>query len=546
MGALSSDATSLLCSLLLSDHELMTSCPSNVATQEIQSAVRFLGAVIIMPIGDGVALIDDSGETLTIDNITRPKKLGLVVLQLVRLGLCGVLTFTGVRYLVGTIALSDLILNMLALEFVLNLDELVFACLAPLNFKTMIPKVVPLKTRTARSCSGIDLSALVTLLATGLAVVLVAVFMTLPQQGLFKQGRDVLCAGELDFVYSKNGLGQFGWTETAKPAQPPGNTTTAVAWDQVPWPVGVVQTSIPHTRRALLGVLTRNTDCKYCYQGYTYTPGETPPGLAARLDDCCLSKQAHFPSVAAGRFSIASMAIETGTMATAVGNANCKDTLRPPAIRSVETSYTDDNGAGDGVNIFRAIVADHVLDESCEGCPPQLPLCYEGQCTVPECWHVLELGLCTKDDESGMRARQYCPVTCGCVNPVASLPLSQDFNGCPTECAQLPEHNEIMERVARNCSDLDHTSGHFRDYIKAVLDIGKEWPQSLKLLVDAVYGLLMAYGCDAVPAILSGEWVKYPQLCTSGGPLVVKDVSFFCPASCGCMTPGACDFQCLP
>ena len=60
--------------------------------------------------------------------------------QLVRIGLAVVLGLSGNIYLVRTLSISDLMLNMVALEFVLNLDELLFACCAPLRVKQLRQK----------------------------------------------------------------------------------------------------------------------------------------------------------------------------------------------------------------------------------------------------------------------------------------------------------------------------------------------------------------------------------------------------------------------
>jgi len=375
-----------------------------------------------------------------------------------------------------------------------------------------------------------------------LAVALVMAFVLLPQQHLLAEGRDALCAGNLDFVYSKNGVGQYGWTETA--TSPP---ETAPAR----WPAHVMRASgISHAATPLLGALLGQTNCSYCYQGAAYTPGVTPSTTVPKQHTCCVTMQAHFPSIAAGRFSIVELGKETKTRATDVVNANCRDLLKPPAIRSDETSTLDDAGGTDAENIWRSIIGDHEpADGACgEGCPIEQPLCFHGECVVPECSHVLDLGLCDYDGEGGARARQFCSVTCGCSNPLSKLALTHDFNGCPASCT-IPagvatnEFTGQVEAIARNCSDLDHTSGPFREYILSVLALAERWPNTLQMLTRLVYGSLLRYGCNMVP-FWQGH--MYRQICAPTGAIMVKGVSYFCPASCSCVTPGKCPFQCLP
>ena len=71
-----------------------------------------------------------------------------VILQLVRLCICCVLAWYGALYLVHTPGIGDLILNAVALEIVLQIDELIFAALGSWRLKrlvgaTALPCVTP-------------------------------------------------------------------------------------------------------------------------------------------------------------------------------------------------------------------------------------------------------------------------------------------------------------------------------------------------------------------------------------------------------------------
>ena len=69
-------------------------------------------------------------------------------MQLVRLCICCVLAWYGGLYLVHTPGIGDLILNAVALEIVLQIDELIFAALGSWRLKrlvgaTALPACVP-------------------------------------------------------------------------------------------------------------------------------------------------------------------------------------------------------------------------------------------------------------------------------------------------------------------------------------------------------------------------------------------------------------------
>ena len=71
------------------------------------------------------------------------------------------------------------------------------------------------------------------------------------------------------------------------------------------------------------------------------------------------------------------------------------------------------------------------------GCPSEAPMCLDGKCIVPTCTHVEQLGLCHSSAVDGVRARQFCPVTCGCQAPMSSLALHTAENGCPESCMEI-------------------------------------------------------------------------------------------------------------
>ena len=55
-----------------------------------------------------------------------------------------------------TVSVAELMLNAVALEFILNVDELLYEALAPLKTRRLITLLQPIPVARARSCGGVD------------------------------------------------------------------------------------------------------------------------------------------------------------------------------------------------------------------------------------------------------------------------------------------------------------------------------------------------------------------------------------------------------
>ena len=254
---------------------------------------------------------------------------------------------------------------MLAMEFVLQLDELIFAALAPVSVQSTLSRVQPLRVPRLAHYKGLDLWAVYSLVAVLVPVCLFTVMMILPQQALLQAGKDALCGGNLDFVATVNGAGFAGWSEIQDSSALHGRnlaemkTDDQKRWDSE-WPeerLGYV----PQALRALIGPITgRVNNCHHghgvCFQGMKVLDTVDHRHLSTAdfnrtidfngiIDDCCLAWQTHLPRVADGAFTVEAFSAETAAQAGRIFNSRCEDGLNPPAIRSDPSSYVDDNGS---------------------------------------------------------------------------------------------------------------------------------------------------------------------------------------------------------
>jgi len=140
-----------------------------------------------------------------------------MLMVLVRLTVCGFLLYAGTLYLVGTIDMRDLLLNSMALGVVLEVDELVFAALAPDSAREAIECAAPLPYSIIPRFHGLDVKAfLFTCLLLGGAPV---VYYTrlIPAQDILNESALNACDGEREFAYATNVLGLVAVVKTRPP-----------------------------------------------------------------------------------------------------------------------------------------------------------------------------------------------------------------------------------------------------------------------------------------------------------------------------------------
>ena len=73
-----------------------------------------------------------------------------------------------------------------------------------------------------------------------------------------------------------------------------------------------------------------------------------------------------------------------------------------------------------------------------------------GTCVAPTCAHAAPY--CHNASIAGVRARQVCPVTCGCDAPRSALALSKPSSGCGEQCARSGRY--LAARKQLPCSDV--------------------------------------------------------------------------------------------
>ena len=115
-------------------------------------------------------------------------------MQVARLGLAGVLAHAGTMFLAATISLSDLLLNAVALEFVLSVDEVLYETLSSVKLQKLINGAAPLHMPTTRIWNGMNWQAGALMLAIVCLLGAMIPRYVVPQRTVLEASRDALCA----------------------------------------------------------------------------------------------------------------------------------------------------------------------------------------------------------------------------------------------------------------------------------------------------------------------------------------------------------------
>ena len=146
---------------------------------------------------------------------------------------------------------------------------------------------------------------------------------------------------------------------------------------------------------------------------------------------------------------------------------------------------------------------------------------------------------CHADSLVGIRARQYCPQTCGCDTPTSRLLLTTLKYGCSPTCKDLKPYRAAVDNFA--CSDVAKNSPEMTYFKKDLLEVSKAWSASYQAGISEGMFLLDAHGCAAVPLLVSfaealGQ--RSFDFCQEGGSLYnsmpIKPLSYICPVACRC------------
>ena len=137
----------------------------------------------------------------TFQSISSTRLAVLTAVVLCRTGVAMLLGVSGALWLCKTRDTSDIFLNAVALDFVLEVDDVLFRVLAPRCMLLYVESIEPLELGTRKMWRGADAQCVLKLVAL-VATVLMFVSTTLQNNAdEAKEAREMLCGANRDFIY---------------------------------------------------------------------------------------------------------------------------------------------------------------------------------------------------------------------------------------------------------------------------------------------------------------------------------------------------------
>lgn len=173
---------------------------------EFMNVTRFAIAVASVP-RDKSTKLSITKEEVAFDSFSPRRAVALgVFCVLPRLIIAAWLGYVGCFFLLKTTSIEDLFLNALALELVLNIDELLFKSITPVRLAHFIEKAQPIKLRTKNALLGAKVSLLKLVVACGCLAYLFQ-FHLIPQITLIKETQSAMCGGKNEFLFLQRATG---------------------------------------------------------------------------------------------------------------------------------------------------------------------------------------------------------------------------------------------------------------------------------------------------------------------------------------------------
>jgi hypothetical protein len=394
----------------------------------------------------------------------------IVVFNIIRSIIGFAVLVSGSWFLVVTISLEDIILNTIALDFILSIDEMLFVTMFPTKTKKLIELMKVLRTRKPNTNSGVDLSSLVMLvLSVGFVAVMCGLVM-IPHMSDMQTAKDELCAGRQEFGYGSSRVNHIEWF--GRP----------VDLDAM---LNKFYTS--ENYKVLRGIITTEEGANF-----------TDYLMKLRVDKFFGSGT-----------SVQNTQEWSVSLLVSSINSICMDALEEhhPYQHVAEFACY-----GQTREIFSRGTDLTTLDVK----PGEL-----------RCGHMLTF--CQLSLPPGLQARAFCPLTCGCDDPTPGLLAVQgDWFGCPSSCWQSLSY--IERDLQRNCTEPTSVKVYNEMYsviLANVITAAMDSPITVEKSVRDTIGALFAMGCDLV--FVPGA---YPHICTDD-PWVASQ-TVMCPVSCRC------------
>ena len=482
------------------------------------------------------------------------------LVQVVRLMIAGVLLYAGVLYLChSTISIPDLLLNMVALEFILDLDERLYS-FAPRQLQAGLDEVESLQMKFTKSkyFGRADCLSVGKFVIIMLAIPIIMIMVIDPTVQQLWEASDALCSGYTDFAFTVDVRHATNWAKV-----PPSNATDGSRkWRRPESELDVLK----FNERVIDEVLAWPSADYQCPKANCTTNLTDPVNISTfnlsrtHKPACCWVAEGKWSSLNDGMMSLSNVGKMSVSEYTESFFGDCDERsagmhVGDQKYEAVRNYYTFVDAARDhdaaGNNTVHPNSSGVYMDCSPACSDPYRPWCRNGTCVTPTCHDVLPY--CYETSHVGIVARMLCPAECGCDTPISTQMSTLASSGCPTRCRHTPEYIEDMNRP---CEDVAKTDPRLQLYASelpklatgttTMIDYAEWWANMLREKgCEAVNSLKNEYGFELwrICGMLSNETQR------EIGPFnaEVRGLQYICPDACKCSASDSygCPTQCL-
>lgn len=174
-----------------------------VEVRDIGMLAKGLSAV---PKGRSTVLSEE-GDKVRLSQLGVWRLLGILVILMIRSTVAVLLLWKGSTYLVEySIAPADLVLNAVALKVILEVNEIIYQVVAPLQVQVLLDRMEPLPCKWNPKCHGADCSSCCAVLFLAGWLIFTWLSAVSPMMTRVQEANQTLCSGELGFVYALDPL----------------------------------------------------------------------------------------------------------------------------------------------------------------------------------------------------------------------------------------------------------------------------------------------------------------------------------------------------
>jgi len=196
----------VLCSMAL----MIWAC--HIST-ELQQVGSFASAIYRLP--RGTTHVSLKKGTRCIESISCRRLILLSGVVAARSSIAVMLGISGGMWLCQTRDVTNIMLNAVALLFILEIDDLLYKVLAPKHAMQYLHSIREFEVGSRKTWAGMDLSSIMKLLVLVVTVVLFCRYGIYQNALQAQHARELLCGGNLNFVYGSHpSLGPIFITET--------------------------------------------------------------------------------------------------------------------------------------------------------------------------------------------------------------------------------------------------------------------------------------------------------------------------------------------